>query len=377
MLICLPAINMFYRSWIQPSSLTITECFGDSHWHLFVEARKKHNENICLETNKLVLRLDKLVNPDDGDDQRSGLDKSLVEWTQDDLVKLCPFCAKSFTIARRRHHCRPCGAVLCNACSHFLEYRDACKLVRPAKLYTDPYDRIEDRLRAKGDEDKPKIRTCEDCKRLLDKRIRSIDDYYCQPEFSELYDKLHSTMIEADKLMLSYESMINDKRQPTPELKQKIQELKHSVASISSKLAKMSERESGKQAYLFSVITQSVSYWFKETTEDKRARVEGTRSERQPSGWVPEQPASSLKVDESEDPLLIQIKNLEEYIRQARLADRYEEVSSLEESKRDLEIEYLIQKDLRVEEEEGEEEEGRAGDDDHAMSSHNNMGSPP
>lgn len=347
---------MFYRSWIQPSRLKLTECFADTHWTNFVEARRKHNENICSETNKLVLRLDKLINARKDDPSNVDIDKSIVEWTQDDLVNLCPFCAKNFSLARRRHHCRACGAILCNSCSHFLEHKNACKLIRPAKLYTDPYDRIEDRLREKDDEEKPKIRTCEDCMRLLERRIRSIDDYYCQPDFTELYDKLHSTMVEADKLVMTHETLVSEKRQTTPELKQKIQELKHSVASISAKLAKMSERESGKQAYLYSAITQSVSFWFKESLEDKVERIQGVRSnERQVSGWVPEQPTHLTQADQEEDPLLIQIKNLQEYIRQARLADRYEEVSALEESKRDLEIEYLIQKDLKLE----EEEEGR------------------
>lgn len=345
---------MFYKTWLQSSKLKITECYKDTHWAHFVEARKKHNENICLETNKLVLRLDKLINAREGSTtQKPDLDKSIVEWTQDDLVKLCPFCAKSFSIARRRHHCRSCGAILCNNCSHFLEHKDACKLVRPTKLYTDHYDRIEDRLRAKDDEEKPKIRICEDCFRLLDKRIRSIDDYYCQTEFSELYDKLRFTMSEADKLTMTYETLVSDKRLASPELKQKIQDLKHLVASISSKLAKMSDRETGKQAHLLSSIIQGVSFWLKESLDDKIERVQGVRNDgRQNSGWVPEQPSHSADAHEQEDPLLIQIKNLEEYIRQARRADRYEEVSALEESKRDLEIEYLIQKDLRLDEEE-------------------------
>lgn len=334
---------MYYRDWIRSNNLKLTECYGDSHWDQFQEFRRKHNENICSETNKLVLRLDKLINPEDG--QKPDLDKSLVEWTSDNLVKLCPFCAKSFTIARRRHHCRLCGAILCNSCSKFLEYKAACKLVRPAKLYTDHYDRIEERLQDREAEEKPNIRSCEDCKRLIDKRVRKIEDYYCQPTFLEFYEKLRKTMADADDLIITQHTLTIEQKQPTAELKTKIQETRHSIASLASKLNQMTQRESGKQAYLLGSISQSVGYWLKESIDSKMKRTQRAPPTK-PSGWVPEQPVSMPELDGEENPLLIQIKNLEEYIKQAKLADRYEEVSALEESKRDLEIEYIIQQDL-------------------------------
>lgn len=360
---------MFYRTWIKPTQLKVSQCYGDGHWSVFEEARKKHNENICSETNKLVLRLDKLINSSANDQllDTSGrdkkllftqqllgsskdLDKSVVEWQSDNLVKLCPYCAKQFTFARRRHHCRCCGAILCNSCSKFLEYKLACKLVKPAKLYTDPYDRIEDRLQDKDTDEMPKIRTCEDCKRLLDKRIQTIEDYYCQPSFVDFYESLRKTMAEADELIISHNDLMNQKKEATPELKDKIQDLKHSIVAKSSKLKKMADKESGKQAYLLTSINQSVGYWLKETIDSKIRRIHGFRETGDiGDGWVPQQlTSSSIEISDEVNPLLIQIRNLEEYIKQARLADRYEEVSALEESKRDLEIEYLIQKDLNI-----------------------------
>lgn len=340
---------MFYRGWIKSSPLNIVDTFGNTHWDAFEKARRKHNDNICAETNKLVLRLDQLLNPEDG----AGLDlnKSVVEWTLDDLVKLCPYCAKSFTIARRKHHCRVCGAILCNSCSKFLDYKSACKLVKPAKLYTDLYDRIEDQLESRSAEDKPKIRTCEDCKRLLDKRVQIIEDHYSQPTFLELYDKLRKNISEADELMLSQSSISDGLKETSLELKDKIQSFRQEIVGISAKFKKLSEREqSGKQAHLLNAINQSVAYWLRESLESKINRVHGfykSRTGSKQSGWVPEQPMNSAQsIDDNENPLLIQIKNLEEYIKQARLADRYEEVSSLEANKRDLEIEYFIQQDV-------------------------------
>ena len=40
-----------------------------------------------------------------------------VEWQADKDVKACSLCAQSFTLFNRKHHCRSCGRVVCNACS--------------------------------------------------------------------------------------------------------------------------------------------------------------------------------------------------------------------------------------------------------------------
>ncbi|KAI8420918.1 hypothetical protein MSG28_008084 [Choristoneura fumiferana] len=38
-------------------------------------------------------------------------------WTSDKDATMCTACAKEFTIARRKHHCRRCGHIFCGACS--------------------------------------------------------------------------------------------------------------------------------------------------------------------------------------------------------------------------------------------------------------------
>lgn len=52
---------------------------------------------------------------------------SLVTWIPDDLVHLCPTCARSFGLLQRKHHCRLCGAIMCNKCSQFLSFIAASK----------------------------------------------------------------------------------------------------------------------------------------------------------------------------------------------------------------------------------------------------------
>ncbi|XP_054710147.1 RUN and FYVE domain-containing protein 2-like [Uloborus diversus] len=38
-------------------------------------------------------------------------------WTHDKEATICKQCNKSFSVARRKHHCRHCGDIFCNACS--------------------------------------------------------------------------------------------------------------------------------------------------------------------------------------------------------------------------------------------------------------------
>jgi ribosomal protein L33 len=43
-------------------------------------------------------------------------------WVQDAVSKNCQKCEVVFTLFRRRHHCRLCGALVCNECSSNREY---------------------------------------------------------------------------------------------------------------------------------------------------------------------------------------------------------------------------------------------------------------
>lgn len=52
--------------------------------------------------------------------QQKQHEQTLVPWLDGSSVKLCPNCAKKFNIARRQHHCRLCGSIMCKECSQFL-----------------------------------------------------------------------------------------------------------------------------------------------------------------------------------------------------------------------------------------------------------------
>ena len=54
----------------------------------------------------------------------------LPEWTHNSTEQ-CERCATYFTLIKRRHHCRKCGAIICQACS-------SNELLLPGTPYKDP-----------------------------------------------------------------------------------------------------------------------------------------------------------------------------------------------------------------------------------------------
>lgn len=47
----------------------------------------------------------------------TGCAVSKRQWVVDEAVRACARCQKGFSVVRRRHHCRHCGEVVCDACS--------------------------------------------------------------------------------------------------------------------------------------------------------------------------------------------------------------------------------------------------------------------
>lgn len=127
--------------------IDLTQDIGQSidYFPFFKEIRNPRIERYATETNKLIIRLDKLLTNRPTDPQQikqheqnvsvlknfliltDNFHIQLIPWIDGKLVKLCPSCAKSFFITRRQHHCRLCGSVMCNECSHFLSIDESSK----------------------------------------------------------------------------------------------------------------------------------------------------------------------------------------------------------------------------------------------------------
>jgi len=108
---------------------------GKSHMAEFRKIRSSRVDRYATETNRLIVRLDKLLTGLPGEaGRRREHEKAVVAWVDEDLVKLCPSCARAFNIARRKHHCRLCGSVMCQDCSQFVDFNLCRRLINPSSL---------------------------------------------------------------------------------------------------------------------------------------------------------------------------------------------------------------------------------------------------
>ena len=103
----------------------------------FMKERDQFVNANAVDTNNLIIRLDKLINDCTDESLRKGIkdvdhislnygfnsdfEKDTVPWT-DNTVTACQSCSAKFHLARRKHHCRLCGNVICKDCSQFLPF---------------------------------------------------------------------------------------------------------------------------------------------------------------------------------------------------------------------------------------------------------------
>ncbi|KAI3414141.1 hypothetical protein GPALN_011602 [Globodera pallida] len=103
----------------------------NDHWDYFIKERNEAVAKISDPTNNLIIRLDKLINDFQQQNSewtsRKEFEKHVVPWSESKRDN-CELCKIRFTITRRRHHCRLCGAQLCGSCSQFLSIKSAQRL---------------------------------------------------------------------------------------------------------------------------------------------------------------------------------------------------------------------------------------------------------
>ncbi|XP_034944042.1 rabenosyn-5 [Chelonus insularis] len=211
-----------------------------THTVYFRDRRNARLERYSMETNKLLIRLDKLLDnlPSDPIDRKVH-ERSIVPWIDDKDVKLCPNCARSFHLARRKHHCRLCGAVMCHDCTCFLSLVEARKMTSPisvqddsavsptvsdspltgrivragiglTKLARSPSSgSLNSVLSLMNDpaSGEQHIRLCIHCKNLLDARERLKARQFSKPIITKFYETMRTYMEEAERFMTMYIKM--------------------------------------------------------------------------------------------------------------------------------------------------------------------------
>jgi len=192
----------------------------------FRHERARRADMLAMDTNKLIIRLEKLMTslPVHDPVKRRAHEQAVVPWVPEDVVNLCPNCAKSFNLTRRKHHCRLCGSIMCNDCSEYVDFDMANKLISQSGLKgdNDPKETIQNRKAAVDElvskvadlaglsESQCRFRTCLYCLETLLKRDARIRIKTDQPAIVFYYGKLRELMIEGAKMSKEYQAMAGE-----------------------------------------------------------------------------------------------------------------------------------------------------------------------
>lgn len=218
----------------------------------FRERRDAEIDRFVVETNKILIRLEKLlrsgVTVKDSPalptrPGRKSLERSLVPWIADSEVKFCPLCKRQFNVARRRHHCRLCGGIMCAKCSVFVSVSFSVSVLKLDQTGSSLPRRLKGH--SKDDSDEAGIRACQACMDCLERYDRQEKEKKTKPPVVQLYEKMKSSMAEAELLQPTYTKMadsinlgdIQYDLQEAAEVRARLVRMYESVDIISKKIA--------------------------------------------------------------------------------------------------------------------------------------------
>lgn len=329
-----------------------------------------------------------------------------------------------------------CGAILCNDCSLYLDLTYAKQLINPVDLDASSSNNVltvKDSSQSSSlivtanknnvkrasaqsllevtkqiglnlasnitnkDPAEYQIKTCRECKVLLDRRMQQITDQHTRPPLRTYYEKLKSLQLDADKLVPLYVKMCRSLRagesqyqlEDAQMLRIKLMKLGDQMDTLSKQILNLNSEDGNDyqslrnklrlfvaqylQRNLLGLPSLPYEYELKELQERRcdeiRLALEQGQS-RQPTddlderpksgkaGKLPPPPPSSNEIvstdngwniekielnDQDDDPILLQINIIKQYIERARSDHKYDEVNLLESNLKQLEIEYFLQ----------------------------------
>ena len=428
-----------------------------NHNDYYKTERAKRADMLAMDTNKLIIRLEKLMSalPHDPVKRRTH-EQAIVSWLPEESVKLCPNCARSFNITRRKHHCRLCGSIMCADCSDYVPFELAKRLINPASIskyetngeYSNGSKNVEgsnskssngklfekSRMNPSYDnlaknfadltgmaESQQQFRSCTFCAENLKKRDArvSLATENQSPVLQRYYEKLRQLMRDGTKMSKEYREIAAKLNAGEPATNLTIEEAKRmrihllkaaeNVDAVSKAMIGLDEDESTKT--LRSRIRAASINFVKETlvglpgipSQEEHAKLQELRKKEAAKRIEQEQKAAAtakLKFEQdiakrsskmtlsnpsfglapnktsprltrqsnksqvqavqygsgfvsstsrakhidTDDPIVLQMSNLREFISQARTAGKHDDAKLLEENLRDLQEEYQRQR---------------------------------
>lgn len=306
---------------------------------------------LLAETNRLVIRLDKLLRVVSKPDRKS-IEQSIVEWIDDSAVKLCPFCAKSFNISRRKHHCRLCGSIMCQSCTNFLLVQTARKYVDSLIKYNQKNITNDEELNETKEEP---LKICNYCSDVLDKKYASFLNHNSKSKLAYFHNELVLLREEIGPLLEQYKKMCDSlhKGERTFTLKE-AQDLRKNLNESTDRFRKLnlnvtavtqSQESSPKFLLLRNALSKTILDFIKsnllalrELPSAKELESIRKRNEMVIKNWSPAVMKNSAPVET--DPVLLQIEIIKNYIQQAQKELKFEEVEILKNNLKDLKEEY-------------------------------------
>lgn len=178
----------------------------------FIDWRKVAIEGKVVETNKLIIRLEKLItsgiyaNPGPQPvavalRTKKNIERSVVPWDIDNKCSECVDCNKKFTLTFRRHHCRLCGKIFCGDCLDNLDLNIACSVL---KLTEQKAAQYVGKSCENNDENESGLKLCRICNELLLRQNKLIQDKSANDNLLHLYDKMKASMKDADSILPKY-----------------------------------------------------------------------------------------------------------------------------------------------------------------------------
>ena len=221
-----------------------------SFFQEFRSLRDKHVDKLTVETNKVLIRLEKITRVktstvcSPSDKKMRKLEMDIVPWQSDKDGKICAMCFKKLIIASK-HHCRLCGMVICKECSRFLPMPIALLLERTSKHVLDEAEtrkalRIAkekaNELIQNGNLDNA-LRICTRCNDVIEKRMARIDSAHSRSRLILLYHTMRDVMNQVDALFPKYETMVSGLLEGKIELsREEAKQLRFSILQLTESI---------------------------------------------------------------------------------------------------------------------------------------------